>query len=118
LNLEFDPANIENNIITDELHLFFQEIELALKILPEELWGIKDSLNIYRYVFNRYVTITQIKNEILSYINKHCIHARKFQYNLSVETINNNGKDLLYIALTVNDINDTEKTYLQKFLIG
>lgn len=117
LNIEYSE-NLENNIISDELHLFFQEIELALQILPEEIWGIKDALNITRYVLNRYVTITQIKNEIITYLSKHCLHAKKFQYNLSVETINNNGKDLLYIVLTVTDNKNSDKTYLQKFLIG
>lgn len=111
----------ENNIITDKLSLFFQEVEMAVKIAPNEIWGIKDNISLIRYLFNKYVTITQIKNELTTFITKYCTHAPDFQYKISVETIkDNNQKDMLYIVLSVValDALGQPQPYQQKFLIG
>lgn len=110
-----------NNIISDPLELFFQEIELGIKTAPNEIWGIKDSINLNRYLFNKYVTITQIKNEIKSFIGKNCQHSVNFQYNISVEIIkNSDSKDLIYIVVKVQapDLDGDDTEFLQKFLLG
>lgn len=119
LTLE-DNDNPEDNVLTDPLSLFFQEIELAVQMAPESIWGVKESINLSRYVFNRYVSITQIRNEILTYVNKNCAHAEHFQYTTSIQLINNNGKDLLYIKFIVyvDAVNGSTQEYIQKFLIG
>lgn len=118
LNLNFS-AQIDN-IITDGLALFFQEIEIAMLTGPNEIWGIKDSIKLSRYLFNRYVTITQIKNEITNYIASHCQQAQNFTYNISVETLNVDGKDLIYVVMTVtvNDEHNNAQDIIQKFLLG
>ena len=121
IDINLHGTNINDNILDDKLSLFFQEIEIALTSAPNEIWGIKDSINLARYIFNKYVTITQIKNEITSYISKHCQHAVYFPYKISVELIkNNNHKDMVYIVMNVValDINGKPQDYAQKFLIG
>lgn len=125
-NIEYIDLNLHEgepheNIIVNPLHLFFQEIELAIQIAPGEIWGVKDGINLSRYLFNRYVTITQIRNEIKNYINKNCQHSSTFTYNVSVETIKSpQSSDLIYITVTVNTdstvYGDTE--FIQKFLLG
>jgi len=110
-----------DSILTEELELFFQEIELSVQMAPNEIWGISESINLSRYLFNQYVTITQIKNEISSYISNNCQHASSFDYNISVENLkNNDSKDLIYIVFNVdaNDQNGHSQQYMQKFLIG
>jgi hypothetical protein len=123
LNLHFDENNPQNNVISNPLHLFFQEVELAIQIAPGEIWGVKDGINLKRYIFNQYVTLTQIKNEITTYIRKNCAHAYMFPYKISVETVKNpEGSDLIYIVMSVpNEDNDGQthsKDFIQKFLIG
>lgn len=118
LNLNFSDNS--DNLITDGLALFFQEIEIAMLTGPNEIWSIRDSIKLSRYLFNRYVTITQIKNEITTYIVKHCQQSENYQYNISVETINIDGKDLIYVVMTVTVDNEhgQAQDVVQKFLLG
>jgi hypothetical protein len=120
IDLYLHGTDISNNILTEPLELFYQEIELALQIAPNEVWGISESINLSRYVFNKFVTITQIKNELSNYVVKNCQHASYFPYNFSVEMVNANGKDLIYIICNIIalDPNGHEQTYQQKFLVG
>lgn len=118
INLYENTEDINGNIINNELHLFLQEVELAIQIGPNEIWGVGTSINISRYVFNKYVTIAQIKNEMRSFISKNCYHAKSFSWNLDVEIIKNpNGVDLLYIKFTVTT-DGLGDDYIQKFLVG
>jgi hypothetical protein len=120
LNLHED-SDINSNIISNQLHLFFQEIELAIQIRPNEIFGVKESINLSRYLFNRYVSITQIRNEIINFINKHCQHATLFKFTASVETIKGSLKnDMLYIVVKVFDVDQfgEEREFFQKFLLG
>ena len=120
LDLFLHGETIHENILTNPLELFFQEIELAIKIAPNEIWGIVDAINISRYVFNKYVTITQIKNEITTYINRNCQHSSDYNFDVSVETIEAGYKDLVYIVVKVlaqNEKNEIQE-FLQKFLLG
>jgi len=119
LNLHGDSK--ENNILIDSLELFFQEIELSVKLAPNDIWGIYEAINLQRYVFNKFVSITQIKNEINTYIKRNCQHANDFNYNVTAETIKgDNGKDLIYIVVSVlaQDHNGVDQNFLQKFLLG
>ena len=120
IDLFLHGQSIHENILTNPLELFFQEIELAIKIAPNEIWGISESINISRYVFNKYVTITQIKNEITTYINRNCQHSSEFNFDVSVEMIKDNYKDLIYIVVKILAENESNKIeeFLQKFLLG
>ena len=122
IDISLHGNDIHTNVLTSELELFMQEIELSIKILPNEVWGMQNHLDLKRYIFNQYVTITQIRNDITNFINKNCYHASLFTYKISVETIKNpnGGSDLVYIAftITVPDGSGISQDYLAKFLIG
>ena len=87
IDISLHGSTNHDSILNEKLELFFQEIELAIQIGPNEIWGIGESINLNRYLFNQYVTITQIKNEISSYISKNCQHVIYFNYTISVETL-------------------------------
>lgn len=116
ISLDYDDSNSLNNIIQDSLALFIQEIELAIKIGPEEIWGQQYSIDLKKYVFNQYITLNQIKNEIDTFINMNCEHAGEFQHDLTVQLINIEGKDLLYIVMNIY-LTDGQKV-TQKFLLN
>ena len=120
IDLYLHGTSMNDNILKQPLELFFQEIELGMQIGPNEIWGVSEAVNLNKYLFNRFVTITQIRNEITSYVSKNCPHASLFQYSISVETIKNNSKDLIYIVFNVNatDQDGINQTYQQKFLLG
>jgi hypothetical protein len=119
INLYFDNENIENNIITNPLHLFIQEIELALKIAPMELWGFRYSLDIVKYVFNQYITLNKIEEEISSFITNFCEHAKYFPFNIMAELIEVENVTILYIKSEITNVTSTDKEKItQKFILG
>lgn len=116
LNL-YESNNINENIINSPLHLFFSEIELAIKISPEEIWGVKNGIDLTKYLFNQYISLNQIKSEISTFIGNECSQSKKHQYEINVEIINIENKDLIYIEAKVYS-NEESKEFIQKFLLG
>lgn len=108
-------------LITDPLHLFLQEIELGMKILPGQIWGITDSINLKKYIFNRYITMNQVKNEITSFISSNCTHSAMFNYTVDLQVINVEQKELIYIIVTIyveDELTKEIKQFMQKFVLG
>lgn len=106
-----------DEIISNPLHLFFQEIELAVKIGTGEIWGVKYAIDLNSYLFNQYISVNQIKNEISTFIAMNCEQAKNHQYDLEVKILNVENKDLIYIEITI--YSETEnKEFIQKFLLG
>lgn len=119
INLYFDENNPENNVITNPLHLFIQEIELALKTAPGELWGFRYNLDITKYVFNQYITLNKIEEEISSFISNFCEHSYMFPFNIEVELVDIDNTAILYIKATITNINSSDKEKItQKFILG
>lgn len=118
LNL-YDDRDIP--IIDNPLHLFLQEIEICVKTLPGSIWGIIDGVSLYKYVFNQYITINQIRNDLNYYIQKNCAHASQFNYDISTDVISVENKHLIYITMTIeseNPVTGEVERYLQKFVLG
>jgi hypothetical protein len=120
IDISFLPNKNELSILTSPIEIFLQEIFLAVQSGSEAIWGIPDSLNIYRYLFNKHVTLSTIKGEITNYVQKHCSQAHNFNWNVSAEFINVEGNDLIYINFKImvpNVIGGMEEI-LQKFVLG
>lgn len=114
------PENKEMNILDTDLELFLQEIEISIKMFPGEVWGIYESININRYVFNQYITATQIVNEIQTYIGNNCVHANKFSWYVNAEFVSIENKKLLYITVSIDKSSETDlnEKVFAKFLLG
>lgn len=119
-DLNLNSIDKIDSILTDPLELFFQEVRLALAIAPNEIWGVKDGINLKRYLFNQYVTVTQIKNEVYNFISTQCQHASDFSYELSVSFLTHENKDLIYILMNVYtlDSEGISQTFKEKFILG
>jgi hypothetical protein len=117
-DINIHGTSIDDNIIENPFQLFFQEIELAIKISSNEIWGSRDSIELSRYLFNQYVTINQIKIEINSFVATYCPHASLYQYDIDVQILKVDNNDLIYIEMKVYLGDGTDKAFLQKFLLG
>lgn len=113
----YNSDDINLNVIISPLHLFFQEIELAVKIAPGEIWGTQYAIDLNKYLFNQYVTLNQIKNEVSTFIGKNCSQSQFFQYDTDVQILNIENKDLIYIEITIYNTEE-DKDFIQKFLLG
>lgn len=105
-----------NPLVTEPIEIFFQEIALGIKIAPGEIWGIYDSIDLQKYLFNQYVTINQIKNEVQNFIGANCGHAILFQYETEAKILTVDDKELIYIVVKVYTEDGAE--FLQKFVLG
>lgn len=119
LNLHYtgEGDDYGQGIITNPLHLFFQEIELAIKCGPNEIWGCKYTIELSKFLFNQYVTTNQIKNEIELFIQENCDQAKNFSWEVVVELMKVDNKELIYIVTSIYD-NESDKEFIQKFLLG
>ena len=111
-------ANDKFDSITNKgLELFLQEVSIAIHTSPGEIWGIKSSIDLKQFLWNKYITLTQIRNEITSYIQKNCEHANYFQYGVDAQFVKVDNKELIYIEMDVKT-EDNSSSYIQKFLLG
>ena len=119
LSLHNDSIQTRNdNIIDNTVELFMQELELAVKMLPSDVWGIKDFLNINRYVFSQYITLTQVINDISNYVQNNCAHAAEHQWQVNAEFVEVENRDFLHILFTIYLNGEKQEEYKVKFLFG
>ena len=85
-----------------------------------DVWGIKDFLNINRYVFNQYITLTQVINDVTDYVTYNCQHASDFQWSVNAEFVEVENKDFLHVVFNIHltDENNESGVYKVKFLVG
>lgn len=116
INLYQSEDDINQNVITNPLHLFVQEIELAVKIVGG-IFGAKYYIDLERFVFNQRINATTIKNEIDTFISENCEGAKKFPYQTTVEILKVENKDLIYISVSIYD-RENDKDFVQKFTVS
>src|SRR5690606_24834772 len=117
INLYFDPDNPDNNIITNEFHLFLQEIEIAIKTGAEEMWGYRYSIDLKKYIFNQYITLPDVENEISTFIGNFTNYSHMFQYSVNAELVEIDKNVVLYIKTTITDPDNNQKL-THKFILG
>ncbi len=117
INLYFDNDNADNNVISNEFHLFLQEIEIAIKTSAEEMWGYRYSIDLKKYVFNQYVTLEQVENDISSFIGNFCNYAHMFQYDIKAELVEVENQIIMFIKASITDPENNQKL-THKFLLG
>lgn len=118
-NLSYDESNSTSFgrelLIENNLQMFMQELELTIKIMPYELFGLRDSVNTNKYIFNKYISQNRIKQELTSFIVKNCANAIYFDWSIQVRFVKVESKDLLYILFSL----DTDGNIItNKFIIG
>lgn len=115
LNLYVSDTDINDNVIVNPLHLFFQEIELSVKIY-NGIYGCKYYIDLERFVFNKRINSDVIKNEINAFIAENCNGAKHFPFNTVVQFLKLEDKDIIYIEVTIYD-KDNDRNFIQKFVV-
>lgn len=117
IDINLSSTDKYDSVISNDLNLFFQEVAIAIHTAPGEIWGMKQAIDLRQFLWNKFVTLNQIRNEVSSYIQRNCQHSNIFQYDIDAQFINVDGKDLIYIEMKViNNGNSTD--FVQKFLLG
>jgi hypothetical protein len=117
IDINLSGTGIDDNIIVNDLQLFFQEVQMAVTVGVNELWGVRDSVDLAKYLFNQYMTINAIQNELNQFISAYCSQAAVFPWSLDVQILKVDTKELIYIEMSITP-NGADKSFLQKFLLG
>ncbi len=85
LSLHDDSILSKNdNILSTDVELFFQEIELAIKMEPTDVYAHYNTFSLQNYVFSRQISETDIIAEITEHIKNNCYHSYLFTWNVNV----------------------------------
>ena len=115
------PLTKNFNVLYNPIEMFMQEIEIAIKMAPGEVWGIFSAIDITQYVFSQYITAAQVKQEVSSYIIENCVSASKYPWDIEVVMIENKDSNkLLHIIVTVNvvDSKGASEEFKSTFVLG
>jgi hypothetical protein len=113
----------QKTIIDDEAALFFQEVEIAVKMSKDAVFGQKNYLDLTKFVFTRAISTMQIKNEIMAYIANECPSSGNVVWDIEVKFLsemntiisNTHGNGGVYVSLNVHS---GYNQYVQDYLIG
>lgn len=100
----------EYNMLSNPLELFMQELEMAIKMNPTDVYAKPSSIDLMTYVFNRYITKQRVISDITRYVAENCEHASYFNWTVDVDTTVISGHRILHILFTVykEDKNQSE----------
>lgn len=100
----------EYNMLTNPLELFMQELEIAIKMKPTDVYAKPSSVDLMTYVFNRYITKQRVISDITTYVIENCEHANYFDWKVDVDAMVISGHRILHIVFTIykNGENHTE----------
>lgn len=113
LNLHEDTIlTKDDNILSSEIELFFQEIEIAIKMETTDVYGHYNTFCLQDYVFKQFVTESDIYRALSEHIKNNCYHAYLFDWNIEVYLQN----QILIIKFYVNGAKPSEK-FMKTFLI-
>jgi len=96
-------GNVKPLILTEPIDLLFQEVELGIRIMRNEIWNMPEGIDIQQYVLNKFVSVFQMRTEIKSFIERQCTNAANFVWDLNVYISEQN---IIVINFKVNFEND------------
>lgn len=119
INLHYTIDGDVPVVLIRPVDLFFQEVELAIKIFEYSIWNRPKGLDIRKYVFNKYVSVYMMETEIKNFITQECDNASNFDWDLSVYILNveetKASSEVIVIEMKI-DFNG--ETITNKFLIN
>lgn len=99
---EIEKNYINSPDITNELDLFFQEIDLLFNTEKMEVFGNNElGSSIEDLLWKTTFSSEAIKNELNAQIKKYCYMAESFNYNIDVKLVKGNIRDIAEITINV-----------------
>jgi hypothetical protein len=105
LRLPQDPNYNSNFLeIEDDLSNFVQMIEMMLTTVPGEVLGEPElGCNLEGYLWNPYITVGTIKNDIMSQIRRFCNNSQlSIPFNVNVNFIKGNISDSILVDIEID----------------
>lgn len=107
----------DDNILSLDIELFLQEVELAIKMEPTDVYGHYGTFSLYNYVFSQFVTEGEIIDAITEHIKDNCFHSYLFNWEVEVEFVTTAQRNsILLIKMYVNGDKPSDR-FMKTFLI-
>lgn len=107
----------DDNILTSDIELFLQEVELAIKMEPTDVYGHYNTFSLQNYVFSQFVTEGEVIQKITEHIQNNCYHSYLFNCNVDVKFESTSQRNsMLIIKFYINGAKPSEK-FTKTFLI-
>ncbi len=118
LNLHEDTQlSYDFNVISSRIELFLQEVELAIKMAPTDVYGHYNKFSLQNYVFSQFVTEADVANATVEHIKNNCFHAQYFNWNVDAKFESDGQRNsILVIKLYVNGAKPSER-FMKTFRI-
>ena len=104
LRLPNDPNYNANYLeVQDEISNFVQRIEMILTTVPGEVLGEPEfGVNLEGFLWNPYITIGTIKNEIVTQIRRYCPYDQQISFKVDVSFIQGEISDSILIDIIID----------------
>ena len=90
--------------VEDDISNFVQMIEMMLTTVPGEVLGEPElGFNLEGYLWNPYITVGTIKNDIMSQIRRFCNYSQlSIPFNVNVNFIKGNVSDSILVDIEID----------------
>jgi len=105
LRLPQDPNYNANFLeVEDDISNFVQMIEMCLTTIPGEVLGEPElGCNLEGYLWNPYITVGTIKNDIMSQVRRFCTNSQlAIPFNVNVNFIRGDISDSILVDIEVD----------------
>jgi hypothetical protein len=105
LRLPQDPNYNANFLeVEDDISNFVQMIEMMLTTVPGEVLGEPElGCNLEGYLWNPYITVGTIKNDIMSQIRRFCNYSQlSIPFNVNVNFIKGDVSDSILVDIEID----------------
>jgi hypothetical protein len=105
LRLPQDPNYNANFLeVEDDISNFVQMIEMCLTTIPGEVLGEPElGCNLEGYLWNPYITVGTIKNDIMSQVRRFCTNSQLgIPFNVNVNFIKGNISDSILVDIEID----------------
>lgn len=105
LRLPQDPNYNANFLeVEDDISNFVQMIEMCLTTVPGEVLGEPElGCNLEGYLWNPYITVGTIKNDIMSQIRRFCDYSQLgIPFNVNVSFLKGNISDSILVDIEID----------------
>jgi hypothetical protein len=104
LRLPNDPNYNPNYLeVQDEISNYVQRIEMILTTVPGEVLGEPEfGVNLEGYLWNPYITVGTIRNEIMTQIRRFCLYGQNIPTSIDVSFIKGEISDSILIDIIID----------------
>lgn len=117
INIDIDDIKkMDDLILENPLELFFQELAMIFNKKYTDFYGDPKCLNLQKYLYSKYISTSDINNEIRQYVMNNSYYSNLFKWEVETAFLDTPRKvDVLHIVFNVYSDGNI---YTNQYIIG